>query len=63
MATLRAQGLSYHRLADTLNADRVPTKQVGAWHAQTVKNILEAAAKESTLRCRSTTGDSGEAER
>jgi DNA invertase Pin-like site-specific DNA recombinase len=44
MATLRALGLSYHRLVDTLNADGVPTKQGGEWHAQTVKNILEAAA-------------------
>jgi hypothetical protein len=44
MTTLRAQLVSYHRIADQLNADGVPTKQGGEWHAQTVKNILEAAA-------------------
>jgi DNA invertase Pin-like site-specific DNA recombinase len=44
MATLREQGVSYGRIADSLNADDVPTKRNAAWGAQTVKNILELSA-------------------
>lgn len=44
MATLRADGISYNEIANTLNADRVPTKQGGIWRSQTVKNILVAAS-------------------
>ena len=40
MTTLRADGVSYSRIADTLNADSVPTKRNGTWGSQTVKNIL-----------------------
>src|SRR5215472_16708402 len=45
MATLRADGVSYNRIADALNADAVPTKQGGIWRSQTVKNILVLAEK------------------
>jgi DNA invertase Pin-like site-specific DNA recombinase len=44
MASLRGQGVSYHRIADELNAGSVPTKAGGVWRSQTVKNILIAAA-------------------
>jgi len=43
MATLRAEGVSYHRIADTLNASETATKHGGVWRAQTVKNIVVAA--------------------
>ena len=43
MATLREQGTSYNEIANTLNADRVPTKQGGIWRSQTIKNIVQAA--------------------
>ncbi len=43
MQVLRAEGLSYSRIADNLNASNVPTKRNGTWGAQTAKNILEAA--------------------
>jgi len=45
MTALRSQGKSYHAIADTLTADSTPTKAGGAWHAQTVSNILAAAGK------------------
>src|ERR1043166_6594105 len=41
MAALREQGLSYAKIAETLNVDGVPTKKSGKWGAQTVLNILE----------------------
>lgn len=44
MTTLREAGNSYHRIADELTAASIPTKSGGKWAAQTVKNILEAAA-------------------
>ena len=43
MATLREQGTSYNEIANTLNADNVPTKQGGIWRSQTIKNIVQAA--------------------
>jgi site-specific DNA recombinase len=42
MTTLRAEGVSYHRIADELNATGKATKQGGVWAAQTVKNIILA---------------------
>ena len=44
MQALRAEGISYNEIANTLNADSVATKQGGIWRSQTVKNIIEAAA-------------------
>jgi DNA invertase Pin-like site-specific DNA recombinase len=42
MAALRAKGVSYNEIAQTLNADRIPTKKAGAtWGAQTVYNIMQ----------------------
>jgi hypothetical protein len=43
MATLRAEGMSYRRIADVLNNDGVRGKQGGVWGQQTVKNVLTAA--------------------
>lgn len=45
MAGLREQGVSYHRIADALNADAIPTKQNATWASQTVSNILSLAAR------------------
>jgi DNA invertase Pin-like site-specific DNA recombinase len=44
MQNLRSGGTSYNEIANSLNADRVPTKQGRTWRSQTIKNILEAAA-------------------
>jgi site-specific DNA recombinase len=44
MTALRADGISYNEIANTLNAERVPTKRNGTWGSQTVKNILGIAA-------------------
>ncbi len=43
MASLRSDGISYNEIANTLNAERVPTKRHGTWGSQTVKNILTNA--------------------
>jgi site-specific DNA recombinase len=43
----RLVGVSYKRIADELNADKVPTSQKGAqWHASTVSNIYASFCKE-----------------
>jgi len=39
MAALRSDGISYSEIANTLNAEGVPTKRNGTWGAQTVYNI------------------------
>lgn len=44
MQALRAEGVSYHEIANALNEDAVATKQGGIRRSQTVKNILEGAA-------------------
>lgn len=36
---LRASGLSWQRIADTLTEQRVPTSQGGQWHASTVRRL------------------------
>jgi DNA invertase Pin-like site-specific DNA recombinase len=42
---LKAAGTSLAKIADQLNADKVPTKRGGAaWHASTVKKIVDRAA-------------------
>ncbi|MDR3699304.1 MAG: recombinase family protein [Candidatus Sulfopaludibacter sp.] len=42
MWELRGQGLSYHGVADRLNAEGIATKRGGVWASQTVCNILES---------------------
>lgn len=43
----RLVGVSYKRIADELNADKVPTSQKGAqWHASTVSNVYASFCKE-----------------
>jgi DNA invertase Pin-like site-specific DNA recombinase len=37
---MRVNGQSFHRIADTLNAEQVPTKRGGTWHATTIRGIL-----------------------
>lgn len=37
---LRRRGLSMGAIADRLNADRIPTKRGGQWHASTIRYIL-----------------------
>jgi hypothetical protein len=41
----RARGTSYKRIADDLNADRIPTKGGGWWYAATVRSFLRTAQK------------------
>ena len=43
MKRLRAQGYSYKRIADTLNADGIFSKTGGQWHPYSVQKILKAA--------------------
>jgi len=44
MTDLRENGVSYNEIANTLNAERIPTKRNGTWGSQTVKNILTLAS-------------------
>jgi DNA invertase Pin-like site-specific DNA recombinase len=44
MTALRAARISYNEIANTLNADNVPTKYGSSWHSQTVKNTLAVQA-------------------
>jgi hypothetical protein len=44
MKAMRADGMSFARIADRLNLDRVPTKRGGTWASMTVKKILDRAA-------------------
>lgn len=38
---MRQQGMSYHAIARALNAEGVPSKDAGKWHAMTVRRILQ----------------------
>lgn len=40
MESWRAEGMSYERIAERLNAEGVPTKRGGKWHGCTVRYIL-----------------------
>jgi DNA invertase Pin-like site-specific DNA recombinase len=42
---LRAAGLSMASIAQTLNADAVPTARGGQWHASTVRQVLQRAQR------------------
>ena len=44
IAELRAQGLTYQQIADTLTAEGRPTKRGGRWYPTTVANVLERKA-------------------
>jgi DNA invertase Pin-like site-specific DNA recombinase len=44
---MRRQGLSMAKIADRLNADRVPTARGGAWHASTVRVVLQRADRQA----------------
>jgi site-specific DNA recombinase len=39
---LRANGWTLRRIADTFNAENIPTKNGGIWQAQTIKNVVES---------------------
>jgi len=41
MARLRSSGATLQSIADTLNADGIPTKRSGRWHAGSVSYILK----------------------
>ena len=45
---LREQGLTFARIADRLNAMRVPTARGGTWHAMTVRNAFVRPVPTST---------------
>jgi len=48
MRSLRAEGLSYWKIADVLNAWKVPTKtRKGRWHARSVQQILDRSCLSS----------------
>jgi site-specific DNA recombinase len=44
MKAMRADGMSFARIANQLNADKVPTKRGGTWASMTIKKILDRAA-------------------
>jgi hypothetical protein len=44
MRAMRADGMSFARIANQLNADKVPTKRGGTWASMTIKKILDRAA-------------------
>ncbi len=41
MQAMRRGGMSYARIAACLNADGIPSKQGGRWHAMSVRSVLE----------------------
>jgi DNA invertase Pin-like site-specific DNA recombinase len=41
MRLYRANGWTFRRIAETLNAECVPTKRRGQWFAQTIKDVIE----------------------
>lgn len=43
LLTSRAKGVSYHELAQKLNAEGVPTAKGGKWHSATIKKIVDRA--------------------
>lgn len=47
---LRDQGATLRAMADTLNADEVPTRRPGQWHAATVGRVLKRADAEAAKR-------------
>lgn len=42
---MREDGKGYKAIADHLNADGIPTKRNGKWHASTVSRIIDPAAR------------------
>jgi DNA invertase Pin-like site-specific DNA recombinase len=42
---LRAAAVSFHGIADTLNADGVPSKTGGQWHGFTVQKMLRSGSE------------------
>jgi len=45
IAKERKRGISYDRIADDLNADRIPTKSAGQWYPATVRSVWLTARK------------------
>ena len=45
-----ASGTSYDRIADDLNADRIPTKRGGRWYPATVRSVFLTARKREALQ-------------
>ncbi len=45
IAKARKRGTSYERIADDLNADRIPTKGGGRWYPATVRSVFLTARK------------------
>lgn len=44
IATEQAEGRSLRSIANTLNADEVPTARGGRWHASTIRRVLDSIA-------------------
>lgn len=47
LATMRAQGMGYHRIAATMAAMGIPTAQGGQWHASSVRGIIRRLGRAS----------------
>lgn len=50
MWALREEGLAYYRIAESLNAEGVPTRSRGRWHAQMVQRILVTQSLHQSAR-------------
>ncbi len=55
IAKARKRGKSYDRIADDLNADRIPTKGGGRWYPATVRSVWPSLP-ESRRQCKSAHG-------
>jgi site-specific DNA recombinase len=49
IAKARRRGRSYERIADDLNADRIPTKSGGRWYPATVRSVFLTAQEREVL--------------
>ncbi|MEV6547006.1 recombinase family protein, partial [Streptomyces sp. NPDC051665] len=56
MREWQAEGVSIRGIADRLNAEEIPTKRGGRWHATTVNRLLSpdarAAARQQSAHAR-----------
>lgn len=50
IAKARTRGKSYERIADDLNADRIPTKSGRQWYPATVRSVFLTARKREAVR-------------
>jgi len=53
MQTLRAEGRSYHAIAEALNLAGIPTEVKGRWRGNTVRRVLLRVRAEAAAQGRS----------